>query len=355
MYHLRRKLHFVVMASVFDTPEKIHKMYDLKGSTVNRKASEEDRRTGGVLKDNDLDEDKTMLRLGANVTQDFLRQIELDALFLAGLNIMDYSLLVGVHERDRRNSRRSTKGSTFEAIPEATTPTLPTPQQGFEELAEERPSHENNPKRRSSNSSTQSTKDKRASNTPMVRHSLQQEQEDEQNREKAIGADDHHQLRERASTHDFNDSESDYYTSDDSSDDDDDTVRGFHLGLGAKIKDEEDEIVDVGGGPSLERIFSLSTRKDFGINEYALDGKKGGCLYFFGIIDILQQYNVNKRMETLIKGIAFNTDEISCVHPKKYAMRFIKFIKDHTENANTSITINQSTKESTRGPVTASI
>ena len=32
MYHLRRKLHFVVMASVFDTPEKIHIMYDLKGS-----------------------------------------------------------------------------------------------------------------------------------------------------------------------------------------------------------------------------------------------------------------------------------------------------------------------------------
>jgi 1-phosphatidylinositol-4-phosphate 5-kinase len=30
MYHLRRKVHFVIMASVFDTTETIHTVYDLK-------------------------------------------------------------------------------------------------------------------------------------------------------------------------------------------------------------------------------------------------------------------------------------------------------------------------------------
>jgi hypothetical protein len=30
MYHLRRKVHFVIMGSVFDTTEMIHTIYDLK-------------------------------------------------------------------------------------------------------------------------------------------------------------------------------------------------------------------------------------------------------------------------------------------------------------------------------------
>ena len=30
MHHLRRKMHFVIMASVFDTPKEIHQRYDLK-------------------------------------------------------------------------------------------------------------------------------------------------------------------------------------------------------------------------------------------------------------------------------------------------------------------------------------
>ena len=37
MYHLRRKVHFVIMTSVFDTPEKIHTVYDLKGSLIGEK------------------------------------------------------------------------------------------------------------------------------------------------------------------------------------------------------------------------------------------------------------------------------------------------------------------------------
>jgi len=36
MYHLRRKIYFVIMSSVFDTYEKIHSIYDLKGSTKGR-------------------------------------------------------------------------------------------------------------------------------------------------------------------------------------------------------------------------------------------------------------------------------------------------------------------------------
>jgi 1-phosphatidylinositol-4-phosphate 5-kinase len=96
MYHLQRKVHFVIMSSVFDTPEPINRIYDLKGSLVGRKASARDREVGGVLKDNDLMDDCIKLKLGSK-RQMFLDQLEKDANFLAKLNIMDYSLLVGIH------------------------------------------------------------------------------------------------------------------------------------------------------------------------------------------------------------------------------------------------------------------
>lgn len=93
MYHLRRKVHFVIMSSVFDSPEQIHTIYDLKGSLIGREASEKERASGGVLKDKDLVKDGVKLHF-ASKKQAFIEQIERDTMFLATLNIMDYSLLV---------------------------------------------------------------------------------------------------------------------------------------------------------------------------------------------------------------------------------------------------------------------
>ena len=101
MYHLRRKVHFVVMTSVFDTPAQINTIYDLKGSLIGRSATQRERESGGVLKDNDLIADNCKLHLGAKKAA-FMAQLEKDALFLAKLNIMDYSLLVGIHKRSLR-------------------------------------------------------------------------------------------------------------------------------------------------------------------------------------------------------------------------------------------------------------
>lgn len=101
MYHLRRKVHFVIMASVFDTPAKIHTIYDLKGSLTGRAATAEERENGGVLKDNDLLKDQVKFHLGPKKAA-FIAQLKKDADFLAHLNIMDYSLLVGIHNRSQR-------------------------------------------------------------------------------------------------------------------------------------------------------------------------------------------------------------------------------------------------------------
>jgi len=93
MSHLRRKVHFVIMGSVFNTPLQIHRIYDLKGSLVGREATVMEKQKGGVLKDMDLVKDNQKLHLGKK-RETFLAQLEKDAQFLASLNIMDYSLLV---------------------------------------------------------------------------------------------------------------------------------------------------------------------------------------------------------------------------------------------------------------------
>lgn len=55
-----------------------------------------------MLKDNDLMfKDKRKFHLGPKKA-DFMSQVAKDARFLAKLNIMDYSLLIGIHDRDRR-------------------------------------------------------------------------------------------------------------------------------------------------------------------------------------------------------------------------------------------------------------
>eukprot|EP00604_Paraphysomonas_vestita_P002825 CAMPEP_0174818036 /NCGR_PEP_ID=MMETSP1107-20130205/626_1 /TAXON_ID=36770 /ORGANISM="Paraphysomonas vestita, Strain GFlagA" /LENGTH=422 /DNA_ID=CAMNT_0016029335 /DNA_START=900 /DNA_END=2169 /DNA_ORIENTATION=+ len=89
------------MGSVFDTPSQINTIYDLKGSLVGRSATPAERESGGVLKDNDLLADGVKLKLGSKRDL-FLSQIEKDATFLSELNIMDYSLLVGIHHRSSR-------------------------------------------------------------------------------------------------------------------------------------------------------------------------------------------------------------------------------------------------------------
>ena len=81
--------HFVVMESLFFNSESIHEKYDLKGSWVDRR-----RHVGATYLDLDM---RRKLLLPTPVGAELLRQCTLDVALLRGLNIMDYSLLLGVH------------------------------------------------------------------------------------------------------------------------------------------------------------------------------------------------------------------------------------------------------------------
>lgn len=48
---------------------------------------------------------------------------------------------------------------------------------------------------------------------------------------------------------------------------------------------------------------------------------------YLGIIDILQEYNVTKKIEHAYKSLQFDSLSISAVDPTFYSERFLKFIQ----------------------------
>jgi len=94
--------YLVVIRNVFSAHLKVHKKYDLKGSTVDREASEKERgKSLPTLKDNDFIADGLKICIGDEGKDALLDTLTADVEFLARLNIMDYSLLLGVHDLDR--------------------------------------------------------------------------------------------------------------------------------------------------------------------------------------------------------------------------------------------------------------
>jgi len=100
-----RKIHFVVMNNLFPPHRDIHKTFDLKGSTTGRDFKEEDleKNPRATLKDLNWLRRNMHLELGPTKKQRFVEQMHKDVALLQKLKIMDYSLLVGIHDISRGN------------------------------------------------------------------------------------------------------------------------------------------------------------------------------------------------------------------------------------------------------------
>lgn len=101
-----KKIHFVVMGNVNPPNKDVHRTYDLKGSLVGRSVLEEEASMIGpivVLKDLNWRRSGESLQLGPEKSRVLLKQLEYDVAFLANNEIMDYSLLVGIHDMSRGN------------------------------------------------------------------------------------------------------------------------------------------------------------------------------------------------------------------------------------------------------------
>lgn len=100
-----KKIHFVVMNNLFPPHRDIHTTFDLKGSTVGREYKEDDleQNPRATLKDLNWLNHKRHLELGIQKKRLFLEQLRADVVLLKRLQIMDYSLLVGIHDVGRGN------------------------------------------------------------------------------------------------------------------------------------------------------------------------------------------------------------------------------------------------------------
>lgn len=109
-----KKVYFVVMGNVFPIDKPIQERYDLKGSTRGRVTSEAEREDPNVvLKDLDWIRSGRKMHLGPDKKRRLLAQIKKDCALLERLEVIDYSLLVGIHRasvsrtpsRERESSR----------------------------------------------------------------------------------------------------------------------------------------------------------------------------------------------------------------------------------------------------------
>ncbi|KAG0808030.1 hypothetical protein G6F16_010194 [Rhizopus arrhizus] len=101
-----KKIHFVIMGNVLPPNKDIHATFDLKGSTFGRLTSEDEinKNPHAVLKDQNWVKKNEKIQLGEKKKKMFLTQLEKDVDTLKRLNIMDYSLLVGIHDMKKGNT-----------------------------------------------------------------------------------------------------------------------------------------------------------------------------------------------------------------------------------------------------------
>ena len=93
--------------------KKVHQVYDLKGSWVDRRAGIQAMQSGiGTLKDMDL---ITPLKIGRADAEEVLEELRHDSELLRAANLMDYSLLLGVHNQ-RVNTDTLGLHSSAEAV-----------------------------------------------------------------------------------------------------------------------------------------------------------------------------------------------------------------------------------------------
>lgn len=111
-----KKVHFIVMNNLFPPHRDIHLKYDLKGSTWGRytRVDKDTDLSNVTLKDLNWLERGDKIKLGPDKKKMFIEQLESDVKLLKKINVMDYSLLLGVHDVKKGNSDLLTKLSVFD-------------------------------------------------------------------------------------------------------------------------------------------------------------------------------------------------------------------------------------------------
>lgn len=97
-----KNIRLVVMNNLLPSYVKMHLKYDLKGSTFKRKANKAERsKKSPTFKDLDfMEQHPNGIFLEAETYSALIKTIQRDCTVLESFKIMDYSLLLGVHNLD---------------------------------------------------------------------------------------------------------------------------------------------------------------------------------------------------------------------------------------------------------------
>ena len=109
-----KNVRIVVMNNLLPSQMEIHHKFDLKGSTLNRKASKKERKKmSPTFKDLDfLEMYPDGLYLQSELHDKLLNTIERDCRVLQSLEIMDYSLLLAIHNVTQSSQAGRAREST---------------------------------------------------------------------------------------------------------------------------------------------------------------------------------------------------------------------------------------------------
>ncbi|KAL5704327.1 1-phosphatidylinositol-4-phosphate 5-kinase [Ranunculus cassubicifolius] len=248
-----REVRFIVMGNMFCTELRIHRRYDLKGSSKGRLTNKDEIKENTTLKDLDL---SYKFQMEKPWHEALFKQIALDCEFLESECIIDYSLLLGVHFRAPEHLKALLNlSSTPGDEGESSQTEVPIPPKGLLLVT--------------------------------------------------------HEPGSLGTAH----------------------VRGSTLRAPSKGNQEVDLLL-----PGTRRL-----RVQLGVNMPAQANRRlphneadsigvdlvevYDVVLYLGIIDILQKYNMKKKIEHTCKSIRSDPMKISAVEPKLYSQRFLDFLQ----------------------------
>ncbi|XP_053228284.1 phosphatidylinositol 4-phosphate 5-kinase type-1 gamma isoform X6 [Podarcis raffonei] len=108
-----KNIRVVVMNNILPRVVKMHLKYDLKGSTYKRRASKKEKeKSSPTYKDLDFMQDMPDgIMLDTDTFSAVVKTLQRDCLVLESFKIMDYSLLLGVHNMDQQERERQADGA----------------------------------------------------------------------------------------------------------------------------------------------------------------------------------------------------------------------------------------------------